>query len=64
MLDINIHQQMTHPQLSQSSWRVVVVTHVVPKLYTINLIANAENILDISIAVLDCLSDRSHSFVA
>lgn len=55
---------MTHPQLSQSSWRVVVVTHVVPKLYTINLIANAENILDISIAVLDCLSDRSHSFVA
>jgi hypothetical protein len=54
---------MTHPQLSQSSWRVVV-THLVPKLYTINLIANAKNILDISIAVLNCLSDSSHSFVA
>jgi hypothetical protein len=61
--NINIHQQVAHPQLSQCSWRVTII-RLVPELHTINLIANPKNVLNIAIAMLNCLTDSLHSLVA
>ncbi len=61
---MNIHQQMTQPQLSQSSWRVVLIICLMTKLHTINLITNPKNVLDVAVAMLDSLTDSLHLLVA